>query len=204
MGFCRGEQSTDELSLLCSDARPFVPWKLKVTPVKCGWALACCVIHQGLPPLNRGQPWNIGDISSNNHGDTLERKSQIRRSWHLSHMSHVTCAWSVYLQRLTHLYLVPDCSELRKQMEHSCKPVEIKVGEPVEMKKREAQPSSDPWKKDLNSSQWHRIKEFWKHSVSTITIQCRGHGWEEKRQSVIPTGQWRIEIEKSTEEGLVR
>lgn len=46
----------------------------------------------GLSLLNRGQPWNIGDISSNNHGDTLERKSQIRRSWHLSHMSHVTCA----------------------------------------------------------------------------------------------------------------
>lgn len=50
----------------------------------------------------------------------------------------------VYLQRLTHFYLVPDCSELHKQMEHSCKPAEIKVGEPREMKKRKAQPSSDP------------------------------------------------------------
>lgn len=68
-------------------------------------ALACCSIREGLSTLDRGQPLNIGDISSNNHGDTLEQKSQIRRTGlKPAPEPHVTCHRCMTCQRRMSTY----------------------------------------------------------------------------------------------------
>ena len=54
----------------------------------------------------------------------------------------------VYLQRCTDVHLIPDCSGLHTQ--NTVVSQENIKRETMEMKKRKAQASSDPWKEDWN------------------------------------------------------
>lgn len=74
-----------------------------------------------------------------------------------------------------------------------------------EMKKRMAQHSSDPEKETENCLFHSNIyKPIWNHIVSVTMVLYSCYRWEENWQRVIPTGQWNVGIDKSSEKGLMK
>lgn len=124
-GSLLGEQRTDELSFLRSDAG-LVLWARQGMPAKCGCPLALGIIHEDLSPLDRGPPLNIWYLSVNNHGGTLESESQVRRTGAKPGPSHTdlrSCHLCITHQRrlgentgsgcaLTETHSFPLCSRL--------------------------------------------------------------------------------------------